>query len=153
MRRGLFQRPARLEAAHRSEPPRIPPLEITAFPFDHRLRAQWHGNIEVPPDFDAIETRRRAAEFTLPERITDHRARRAATAPIIGGLKDSALLRADAEHIEKVAAHPQPLRVTRLAANREIERLRAPSEHAGKRLLLITKLLPERIGERRIAAL
>ena len=69
-------------------------------------------SVIVRPTTDAI-----AAVLALPERIAEDRARRAA-APIVCAGQHAAGRRPHAEHVEELAADPEALRGTRLAAGR-----------------------------------
>jgi hypothetical protein len=53
----------------------------------------------------------------------------------------------DAEPVEEVAGHPEPLRIARLAAGRQVEADVAPGEHARERLLPFADQFPEGVGE------
>src|SRR5262249_55653773 len=76
----------------------------------------------------------------------------AASPLVVRRREDAAQRGSDAQHVEKVPAHPQRPRQTYLAALREIEAVCAPCEDARKCLLPISDLLPDRIGYRRMRA-
>src|SRR5579864_3396630 len=93
---------------------------------------------------------RRAAKFTLPERITDHRARRAASGTIVARCEKSARNLLHAQDVEEFSAHPQRLRVTRFAAQRKIKCRWPPGKNARKSLLVFAHRFPNRIRHLRI---
>lgn len=108
---------------------------------DHFERAA----VEV--DFRA-QHRRLAAEFALPERIADHRARRGAVAHVVGCGKHATQQRLHAQHGKKVAAHKQAvLREAVLAALGKIEGSAVPRHYSGKAFLPLADKLPQRIGQ------
>jgi hypothetical protein len=141
---------------------------VAVLSIDPRFRAGWNRDIKAAADLYAEELGRCDAhdfhwtavqrqllpdrlrvsgELALPERIADHRSRRTASPPVIFIGNHAAHQRLDSQCLEKVAAHPQALRISRLAARGQIESRVAPSEDAGKRLLMIADLLPLRIGK------
>src|SRR5262249_41817132 len=93
-----------------------------------------------------------SAVLALPEAMTDDHARRAASALVVRQGEDAAQRRPDAQHVEKISAHPEGPSGSYLAALREVEPVCAPGEDTGKRLLPISDLLPDRISDRRIRA-
>src|SRR5262245_5569689 len=138
-------------------------------PLDRLLCANGNGEVERAPDFEAEETgrrdadnlewlavqceltsdrARRAAEFTLPERVADDYAARPASPSVIGRSKDTSQNRRNAEDFEKIAAHPDASGRADLPALGEIERVFTPGEGARKRLLVIADVFPLWIGDR-----
>src|SRR5262245_18988445 len=120
---------------------------------DRSLCANGNGEVEIAPDFEAEETgrrdadnlewlavqcelsadrARRAAEFTLPERVADDYAAGPATPFVIGGSKDASHNRRDAEDFEKIAAHPQASGRAYLPALGQVERVFTPGDGARK---------------------
>src|SRR2546428_6588427 len=85
------------------------------------------------------------AVFALPELVANDQSRRAA-APLIVLCREEAAQRGfDIQRIEKVAAHIKHPGGARLPARRKIDGTREPGEDAGKGLLPLLDLLPNRI--------
>src|SRR5499426_3166979 len=171
MGRGLFQRPARFQTSHHRQPPTGSGGETIVIASDDRFGADRQRHIERPPDLQSEEARGRdpddfkrpvvqrelaandvrvSAVLALPEAVTDDHARRAASTLIVRRGEDAAQRRPDAQHVEKISTHPERPRGAYLTALREVEAVRAPGEDAGKCLLSISDLLPDRIGYRRM---
>src|SRR5262245_40131725 len=91
-----------------------------------------------------------AAESALPERMADDHARRTATTLVVGLCEDASQRGPHSEHVEEISAYPQPVfSKALLSTRRKIEARSPPGEDAGKRLLLLPNLFPERIGQLR----
>src|SRR5262249_6195903 len=154
--RGLFQRPARFQTSHHRQPPTGSGGETVMIASDHRFGADRQRHIERPPDLQSEEACGRdpddfkrpivqrelsandvrvSAVLALPEAMADDHARRAASTLIVSRGEDAAHRRPDAQHFEKISAHPERPRGAYLAALREVEAVRAPGEDTGKRLL------------------
>ena len=146
--------------------------QMAVFSVDPRLSADRHNHIEITPHFQPKETCRRhshhfhgmpvqgnllansvrvATELSLPERMADHRARRPTTGAVVLRSEHSAHQRLHAQRLEVVAAYPQALRETDIAALSQIELLVTPRKDARESLLMFSNLLPLRIGEVRKA--
>src|SRR5262247_236703 len=168
MGRGLFQRPARFQTSHHRQPPTGSGGETIVIASDERFGADRQRHIERPPDLQSEEARGRdpddfkrtvvqrdlaandvrvSAVLALPEAMTDDHARRAASALVVRQGEDAAQRRPDAQHVEKISAHPEGPSGSYLAALREVEPVCAPGEDTGKRLLPISDLLPDRISD------
>ncbi len=152
----------------RGQPPVMPFRCMAILAVDQRLRTCWNGHIEIPANFHAEEFGRRhphhldrtpiqrdplpqhlriAAKFTLPKRIADHRPGRSASWNVVIVANQATHQRPHAQRLEKLAGHPQSLRITGLAANRQIKATVAPGENSREGLLMLANLLPLRIGE------
>src|SRR6185295_5430212 len=166
----LFRRPAWLQASHDGEPPGSATVELAVIRQQQSFGANRKSDVEGSSYFYAEKTRGRNADdfdraarkcqlasdhrriasvLALPERMTYHRARRAASSLIVLGGKDAAKDRLDPQHIEEVAAHPQALNRTRLSARSQVEHGRIARKDSGECLLLISYLLPDRVCQRR----
>src|SRR5262245_1960141 len=170
----LSERPAWLESPYRRQPPGRAAVEPVPFTVDNGLGANRDRYVEVAShldtekaalcdadDLDGMSIERDlpahdpsvAAECALPERVTDDRARRAATALIICVREHEPQDGLYAEHIEEVPAHPQPVFGTALLALLcKVKGRGAPGEKTGKGLLLLPNLFPQRIGQLRASA-
>src|SRR5262245_6225248 len=167
----LFQRPARFQTSHHRQPPVGSGVETVVGAMDDRFCADWQRHVERPTDLQPEETRGSDADdfkrlvgqrkfaadnirvstiLALPEAVTDDHASRSAPPLIVRRREDAAQRGSKAQHVENVSAHPESLRGTYFAAGGEIEAVRAPGEDAGKGLLPISDLLPDRIGDRRV---
>ena len=168
LRARLFDRHPGLQAAHRAEKPDVFLVERRARAAREGLGAERHRDVERAADLHPEEARRRHADdlervaverdaaaedrraagvLTLPESVAEHRGRRRAAAPIVGGGQRASDECRHAEPFEEVAAHPESLRVARLAAGREVERRRVPGERVGEHLLPIAHQFPQRVRE------
>ena len=76
-----------------------------------------------------------AAELAFPERVAHHRAGKAAAATIVGGSKQAAGYRFDAEGREEVAGDPEVALHAHFAFRRQIEGAVRPREESRKPLL------------------
>src|SRR5713101_4460470 len=120
----------------------MPLRGVTVLAIDQRLRACRNGHIKIPAHFNTEEFGRRhshnfkgtsiqrnplpqhlriAAKFTLPKRVADHRPGRATSWNVIIVADQPAHQWPYTERLEKLAAHPQALRKTGLAANGQIK--------------------------------
>src|SRR5205814_4968222 len=93
-----------------------------------------------------------AAHLAMPERVADHDPGRRAPALVVRWREEAARGGLDAERIEEGAAHPQRVGVAGLAPAGEVETVRAPRGQRGEALRAGADLLPQRVGELRIAA-
>src|SRR5262245_40379991 len=153
MGRGLFQRPARFQTSHDRQPPTGSGGETIVIASKDHFGADRQRHIERPPDLQSEEARGRdpddfkrpivqrelaandvrvSAVLALPEAMTDDYTRRAATALIVRRREDMSQRGPNAQHVEKISAHPESLGGSYLAALREVEAVRAPGEETGK---------------------
>src|SRR5581483_1028112 len=94
-----------------------------------------------------------APELPLPERVADHRARRAAASlHVVGRGEHAAHKRRHTQHLEEFAAYPYPPCVPRWAAGVQVPHGGAPGKHTAETFLLLLDLLPHRIRQLRVAA-
>src|SRR5262249_39474401 len=149
-----------------AQPPAVEPVQHAAFTAGERLGTDWNSHVESAPYFHTEEAggsdadnreglsvkrhlladdRRVSAELALPERVADDCSGRAAPAVVVRG-EYAPEYGADAEHIEEVSAHPNPLHVAARAAGGEVKRGGAPGQHLRECLLPVPDLLPLRIG-------
>src|SRR5262249_42237160 len=84
----------------------------------------------------AVQYFRIARELTVQEGIADHRPRRSTTRLVVFRRKRSPHHRRHTQHVEEISADEQSFRIPRLTAVGQIEPLRAPRHHPGKRLLV-----------------
>src|SRR5436305_9762488 len=83
-----------------------------------------------------IDYARIAAEPRMPERVTDYDHRLARGLSFIR-LEETAKLRLDSQHIEKIRRHSRRWYLQRLALPCEIEVVIRRCHHAGKRLAMV----------------
>src|SRR6267378_675012 len=81
----------------------------------------------------------------LPEAIAQDGSRSAATTHVIGGGKCSSNRSPYAECAEEIAADPQAVDETALAASRHVEPVQIPGEHAGEDVLPAAQGFPHRV--------
>ncbi len=170
LRFSAFHRPSVLEPTEHVEEPHIGFVESAARAAADRLGANWRGNIEGAADVNAEEAhlghanhvermaveidgptndRRIAAVLLLPERMTQHNAGGRTALLIVRRSEHAADVRAYAERLEEIAADPQALRRSGLAAAGQVERHRAPGQQLGKGLLPLAHGAPQRFGHQR----
>src|SRR5581483_9481706 len=93
------------------------------------------------------ENGRAAAEIALPKLVADHRSGSEATAAlVVVWAEKSSDGRRYSEDWKKVAAHPESIQGVRFTLRRSFQTFGCPGEDPGKRLVVFTNLLPERIG-------
>src|ERR1700682_2784879 len=147
MSSGLCQGPARLQAAHRRQPPLMASVQEALTASDQRLRTERDGYIETRSNLQSEETGGRdadyfklmpfeskrspqygpvAAKFALPECIADHCTRRRAPAPVTHRGKEPPVRRRQTHRVEEFSAHQQASGETDLAPASEIELHVAP---------------------------
>ena len=174
LRVGAIDGPAWLQPAEDAEPPcrsRIhPSLPIVA---ERRFGAERERDVERAADLETVKARGRdaddfgrtrverdgasddrgiAAVGPAPEAVPEDRARRAASA-IVLRRQQPAGRGAHAERVEELAADPEALGETRLAAVGEVEGLPAPDEEAVEGVLPRLELAPDRLRHGRVPGL
>src|ERR1044072_3774183 len=102
---------------------------------------------ELPPDDARLPT-----ILALPELVADDQSRLAA-APLVVCCREEAAPRGlHTQRMEKVAAHVKHPSRTNFTARSEIDAVRTPGKDSREGLLVLSNLLPNRIGDRRRAA-
>src|SRR4029434_1282951 len=104
------------------------------------------SQLELPADDRAV-----AAVLALPERVTQHRSRRAAALPVVVPAEHAPELRPPAQRLEEAAAREDRVREARLAGRLQAQVRRAPREDPRERVLPLPDLLPHRVRSRHTA--
>src|SRR6266852_4454768 len=88
-----------------------------------------------------------ASKLPLPEGMAQHHPRARASPRVVLGGECAANQRIHAEQAEEATADIEALGEPHLAAAGQVKPRRAPREHAGKRLLLRSNLVPLGVSE------
>src|SRR6266852_4440787 len=134
---GFFDRPSRFQSAHHHQPPLGAGVRTVVFRATQAFGAERNGHVKFLAD-----SRQISGVLALPERVTKHHARSAATGLIVRIDEDPTQRRLNPQRTEETAADLQPRRPARFSARAQVVLAGTPRKNAGKGLLTSTDLIP-----------